>query len=63
MRSSTPSSHGLESNQPSSGRKPSRSRPSATRSRWAGLSHFLDDGRIEIDANVIERTIRRNLRT
>ena len=27
-------------------------------SRWAGLSRFLDDGRIEIDSNVVERAIR-----
>jgi hypothetical protein len=27
-------------------------------SRWAGLSLFLDDGRIEIDNNVVERSIR-----
>jgi transposase len=27
-------------------------------SRWAGLSLFLDDGRIEIDNNVVERAIR-----
>jgi transposase len=27
-------------------------------SRWAGLSRFLDDGRIEIDNNVVERSIR-----
>jgi transposase len=27
-------------------------------SRWAGLSLFLEDGRIEIDNNVIERAIR-----
>jgi transposase len=27
-------------------------------SRWQGLSLFLDDGRIEIDSNVVERTIR-----
>src|SRR6202007_896610 len=27
-------------------------------SRWAGLLLFLDDGRIEIDNNVVERTIR-----
>ena len=26
--------------------------------RWAGLSLFLEDGRIEIDNNVVERTIR-----
>jgi transposase len=26
--------------------------------RWNGLSHFLNDGRIEIDSNVVERTIR-----
>ena len=26
-------------------------------SRWAGLSLFLDDGRVEIDCNVVERTI------
>ena len=25
---------------------------------WAGLSHFLDDGRIEIDTNTVERSIR-----
>jgi transposase len=27
-------------------------------SRWAGLCLFLDDGRVEIDSNVVERTIR-----
>ena len=27
-------------------------------SRWAGLARFLDDGRIEIDSNVVERSIR-----
>ncbi|MGE3370817.1 MAG: IS66 family transposase [Rhizobiaceae bacterium] len=27
-------------------------------SRWAGLSRFLDDGRIEIDSNAVERSIR-----
>lgn len=26
--------------------------------RWAGLARFLDDGRIEIDNNVVERSIR-----
>ena len=26
--------------------------------RWQGLSRFLDDGRIEIDTNVVERSIR-----
>lgn len=26
--------------------------------RWAGLARFLDDGRIEIDSNVVERAIR-----
>ena len=26
--------------------------------RWEGLSRFLDDGRIEIDSNVVERSIR-----
>jgi transposase len=26
--------------------------------RWQGLTRFLDDGRIEIDSNVVERTIR-----
>jgi hypothetical protein len=25
---------------------------------WSVLTHFLDDGRIEIDSNVVERTIR-----
>jgi transposase len=27
-------------------------------SRWQGLTRFLDDGRIEIDSNVVERSIR-----
>lgn len=27
-------------------------------SRWDGLTRFLDDGRIEIDSNVVERTMR-----
>ncbi len=27
-------------------------------SRWSGLSRFLDDGRIEIDSNIVERSIR-----
>ncbi len=27
-------------------------------SRWEGLTRFLDDGRIEIDTNVVERAIR-----
>ena len=27
-------------------------------SRWQGLTRFLDDGRVEIDSNVVERTIR-----
>jgi hypothetical protein len=27
-------------------------------SRWGGLSRFLDDGRIEIDSNTVERSIR-----
>ncbi len=26
--------------------------------RWEGLTRFVDDGRIEIDTNVVERTIR-----
>ena len=26
--------------------------------RWTGLARFLDDGRIEIDSNVVERSIR-----
>lgn len=29
-----------------------------TLSRWAGLGRFLDDGRVEIDSNVVERSIR-----
>ena len=29
-----------------------------TLSRWEGLSRFLDDGRIEIDSNTVERSIR-----
>lgn len=27
-------------------------------SRWQGLTRFLDDGRVETDSNVVERTIR-----
>ena len=27
-------------------------------SRWTGLARFLDDGRVEIDSNVVERAIR-----
>jgi hypothetical protein len=27
-------------------------------SRWEGLARFLDDGRTEIDSNVVERSIR-----
>jgi hypothetical protein len=27
-------------------------------SRWNGLTRFLDDGRIEIDSNILERSIR-----
>ena len=27
-------------------------------SRWDGLVRFLEDGRIEVDSNVVERTIR-----
>jgi hypothetical protein len=27
-------------------------------SHWEGLTRFLDDGRIEIDSNVVERSIR-----
>ena len=29
-----------------------------TLSRWEGLSRFLDDGRVEIDSNTVERSIR-----
>ncbi|MET3583696.1 hypothetical protein ABID19_006761 [Mesorhizobium robiniae] len=29
-----------------------------TLSRWEGLARFIDDGRIEIDSNVVERSIR-----
>ncbi len=27
-------------------------------SRWEGLTHFIDNGRVEIDSNVVERAIR-----
>jgi transposase len=27
-------------------------------SRWEGLTQFIDDGRVEIDSNVVERSIR-----
>jgi transposase len=26
--------------------------------RWNGLTHFLDDGRIDLDTNTVERSIR-----
>ena len=26
--------------------------------RWEGLSRFLDDGRVDLDSNTVERTIR-----
>jgi len=42
----------------SSARRPSSLRPSAMPSRAKGLARFLDDGRIEIDNNVVERSIR-----
>jgi hypothetical protein len=29
-----------------------------TLARWDGLTRFLDDGRIEIDSNIVERSIR-----
>lgn len=29
-----------------------------TLSRWEGLTRFLDDGRVEIDSNAVERSIR-----
>jgi transposase len=33
--------------------------PSASAlSRWEGLTHFIDDGRIELDNNTVERSIR-----
>ncbi len=27
-------------------------------SRWDGLSRFLDDGRVDLDTNIVERSIR-----
>jgi hypothetical protein len=27
-------------------------------SRWEGLTHFIDDGRVELDNNTVERSIR-----
>lgn len=32
-------------------------------SRWEGLTRFIDDGRIELDNNVVERSIRRSRST
>lgn len=32
------------------------------RSHWHGLYCFLDDGRVEIDTNFVERTLRRQRR-
>ena len=37
---------------------PVGSNPLYALSRWNGLIRFLDDGRIEIDSNVVERSIR-----
>ena len=39
-------------------RSPSSPKSSATAYHWDGLVRFLDDGRIEIDSNVVERAIR-----
>ena len=58
-RSSTTSNHGCEPSSPLSVRRAKLAE--AIRyalSRWAGLSRFVDDSRIEIDSNVVERTIR-----
>ena len=35
-----------------------RGDPLCALARWEGLSRFLDDGRIEIDSNTVERSIR-----
>src|SRR5436190_24059836 len=35
-----------------------RRRDDGAGARWDGLTRFLDDGRIEIDSNVVERAIR-----
>jgi transposase len=41
-----------------SGRSPMAEAIRYTLSRWEGLVRFLDDGRIELDTNPVERTIR-----
>lgn len=41
-----------------SGRSPIAEAMRYGTSHWQGLCHFLDDGRIEIDTNVVERSIR-----
>ena len=38
--------------------KPRRGDPLRAFPRWAGLTRFLDDGRVETDNNVVERAIR-----
>jgi hypothetical protein len=35
-----------------------RSYPLTPLSRWEGLTRFIDDGRIELDDNTVERSIR-----
>jgi transposase len=41
-----------------SGRSPVAEAIRYTLARWDGLTRFLDDGRIEVDSNPVERTIR-----
>jgi transposase len=41
-----------------SGKSPLATAIRYTLARWASLTHFVDDGRIEIDTNTVERTMR-----
>ena len=40
------------------GRSPMAEAIRYTLTRWEGLTRFLDDGRIELDSNPVERSIR-----
>ena len=57
-RSSTRSNPGCAKSSRSSARRPSLPKRSATRFALDGLTRFVDDGRVEIDSNAVERAIR-----
>ena len=52
------SKYGCEPSSPSSARRPLADAIRYALSRWQGLTRFIDDGRIELDNNTVERSIR-----